>query len=149
MITHNYANTTNKGDNEAISIPSFLRNFQLPTKSLDERKATIGGSDICILAGGDEEKQTKLYHLKSGTLQPEDLSTVWAVMAGCATEDLNLAWFVGFASVEKPEVAIATLVEGVIPQDQVQGGLTATPIARDLLQAYFDKINNKLALGKN
>lgn len=93
MITHNYANTTNKGDNEAISIPSFLRNFQLPTKSLDERKATIGGSDICILAGGDEEKQTKLYHLKSGTLQPEDLSTVWAVMAGCATEDLNLAWF--------------------------------------------------------
>jgi hypothetical protein len=40
-------------------------------------------------------------------------------------------------------------VEGVIPQDQVQGGLTATPIARDLLQAYFDKKNNKLALGNN
>jgi penicillin-binding protein 2 len=63
--------------------------------------------------------------------------------------NLNLAWFVGFAPVENPEVAIATLVEGVIPQDQVQGGLTATPIARDLLQAYFDKKNNKLALGNN
>ena len=55
--------------------------------------------------------------------------------------NLNLAWFVGFAPVEKPEVAVATLVEGVIPQDQVQGGLTATPIARDLLQAYFEKKN--------
>ena len=63
--------------------------------------------------------------------------------------NLNLAWFVGFAPVEKPEVAIATLVEGVIPQDQVQGGLTATPIARDLLQAYFDQKNAKLVLSNN
>ncbi len=58
--------------------------------------------------------------------------------------NLNLAWFIGFAPVEKPEVAIATLVEGVIPQDNVQGGLTATPIARELLEAYFTKKNAKL-----
>ena len=63
--------------------------------------------------------------------------------------NLNLAWFVGFAPVEKPEVAVATLIEGVIPQDQVQGGLTATPIARDLLQAYFEKKNTKLAFDNN
>lgn len=63
--------------------------------------------------------------------------------------NLNLAWFVGFAPVDKPEVAVATLVEGVIPQDHVQGGLTATPIARDLLQAYFDQKNAKLAFGEN
>ena len=36
--------------------------------------------------------------------------------------NLNLAWFVGFAPVEKPEIAVATLVEGVIPQDHVQVG---------------------------
>jgi len=52
---------------------------------------------------------------------------------------LNLAWFVGFAPAEAPKVAIAVLVEGVIPQDQVQGGLTAAPIAKDLLSAYFAK----------
>jgi cell division protein FtsI/penicillin-binding protein 2 len=52
---------------------------------------------------------------------------------------LNLAWFVGFAPADSPKVAIAVLIEGVIPQDQVQGGLTATPIARDLLAAYFAK----------
>ena len=63
--------------------------------------------------------------------------------------NLNLAWFVGFAPVEKPEIAVATLVEGVIPQDHVQGGLTATPIARDLIQAYFEQKNAKLAFGKN
>ena len=58
---------------------------------------------------------------------------------------LNLAWFIGFAPVQKPEVAIAVLVEGIIPQDQIQGGLTATPVARDILQAYFDKQKQKLA----
>ncbi|HCZ03233.1 MAG TPA: hypothetical protein DHV39_07460 [Verrucomicrobiales bacterium] len=63
--------------------------------------------------------------------------------------NLNLAWFVGFAPVDEPEVAVATLVEGVIPQDHVQGGLTATPIARDLLQAYFDQKRAKLALDRN
>lgn len=63
--------------------------------------------------------------------------------------NLNLAWFVGFAPVDEPEVAVATLVEGVIPQDHVQGGLTATPIARDLLQAYFDQKSAKLVLDRN
>ncbi len=56
---------------------------------------------------------------------------------------LNLAWFIGFAPADDPQVAIAILVEGVIPQDQVQGGLTAAPIARDILSAYFAKYNNK------
>ena len=52
---------------------------------------------------------------------------------------LNLAWFNGFAPAHAPRVVVSVLIEGVIPQDQVQGGLTATPIARDLLAAYFSK----------
>ena len=59
---------------------------------------------------------------------------------------LSLAWFIGFAPVKNPQVAIAVLVEGVIPQDHIQGGLTATPVARDILQAYF---NNKIKIRQN
>jgi len=58
---------------------------------------------------------------------------------------LSLAWFIGFAPVKNPEVAIAVLIEGIVPQDHIQGGLTATPVAREILQAYFDKQNTKLA----
>ena len=93
MITHNYAHTTNKGDTETISIPSFLTNFKLSEQSLEERKTKIGGSDICVLASGSEEKQEKLYALKSGHIKPDDLTTVWAVIMGWATEDANLAFF--------------------------------------------------------
>ena len=58
---------------------------------------------------------------------------------------LNLAWFVGFAPAYAPRVAVSVLIEGVIPQDQVQGGLTATPIAKDLLAAYFTKYPDSLS----
>lgn len=59
---------------------------------------------------------------------------------------LNLAWFIGFAPVESPQVAVAVLIEGVVPQDNIQGGLTATPVAQKILQAYFDR-QNRLASG--
>ena len=58
---------------------------------------------------------------------------------------LNLAWFIGFAPVDSPEVAIAVLIEGIIPQDKIQGGLTATPVARDILKAYFESSGKGLA----
>ena len=58
---------------------------------------------------------------------------------------LSLAWFIGFAPLEKPEVAIAILIEGVVPQDNIQGGITATPVAQKILQAYFDKKKAGLA----
>ena len=63
--------------------------------------------------------------------------------------ELNLAWFIGFAPVKNPEVAIAVLVEGVIPQDHIQGGLTATPVAKDILSAYFTKYRTRLASSVN
>ena len=52
---------------------------------------------------------------------------------------LNLAWFIGFAPVENPQVAAAVLIEGVVPQDNIQGGLTATPVAQKIFQAYFER----------
>jgi penicillin-binding protein 2 len=50
---------------------------------------------------------------------------------------LNMAWFVGFAPVENPEIAIAVLVEGTDPNDNFAGGSTAGPIAREVFREYF------------
>ena len=62
--------------------------------------------------------------------------------------NLNLAWFVGFAPVEKPEVAVATLIEGVIPQDQVQGAYCNTNCKRFTSSLLREK-NTKLAFDSN
>ncbi|MFP6900127.1 MAG: penicillin-binding transpeptidase domain-containing protein, partial [Opitutales bacterium] len=52
---------------------------------------------------------------------------------------LSIAWFVAFAPQDNPEVAIVVLVEGTVPQDDVQGGLNAAPIAQNVLRKYFEQ----------
>ena len=104
--------------------------------SIEDMNAVINGMHDATVKG--TAKRCKLEGVevagKTGTAQWRNHNM-----------QLNLAWFIGFAPVQKPEVAIAVLVEGIIPQDQIQGGLTATPVARDILQAYFDKQKQKLA----
>lgn len=50
----------------------------------------------------------------------------------------TLAWFVGFAPVEDPRIAVAVMIEGV-PESEISvaGGATAAPVARALFEQYF------------
>ena len=52
---------------------------------------------------------------------------------------LNLAWFVGFAPVEKPEIAIAIMVEGDTPDETYAGGVYAAPVALAILRKWKEK----------
>lgn len=70
----------------------FFAKFQMDTKSLAERFGTVGGSDINVLASGDAEKINNLYLRKRGEIESDDLSTVWPVLMGHITEELNLEW---------------------------------------------------------
>ncbi|HYA45495.1 MAG TPA: penicillin-binding transpeptidase domain-containing protein, partial [Acidimicrobiales bacterium] len=47
------------------------------------------------------------------------------------------AWFVAFAPVPNPEIAVAVLVENQPAADEYQGGTIAAPVARALIQAYL------------
>jgi len=52
-------------------------------------------------------------------------------------KNLTLAWFVGFAPVDDPQIAVAVIVEGLKPGDRYAGGATAAPVARAVLEAFF------------
>ena len=52
-------------------------------------------------------------------------------------EDLTLAWFVGLAPMDDPELAIAVCIEGTDPNDNFHGGSTAAPVAKAVFDAYF------------
>ncbi len=97
---------------------------------LNEHKynAIIDGMHLATLNGTAKRCQIKGINIagKTGTAQWRNHNM-----------KLSLAWFIGFAPVEKPKVAVAVLVEGVIPQDHIQGGLTAAPIAKQMLEEYF------------
>ncbi|MEM7790718.1 MAG: penicillin-binding transpeptidase domain-containing protein [Verrucomicrobiota bacterium] len=53
-------------------------------------------------------------------------------------EDVNLAWFIGFAPVENPQIAVAIMVEGTSASDSFHGGSTAGPIAKDIFLKFIE-----------
>jgi penicillin-binding protein 2 len=52
---------------------------------------------------------------------------------------LNLAWFVCFAPAEKPEIAIAVMIEGDTPDETYAGGRYAAPVAQAVLKKWKEK----------
>jgi penicillin-binding protein 2 len=90
---------------------SLIRTLQSVVDSGTGRSAKL---DRVTLAG------------KSGTAQ------VWE-----RGEKRNVAWFVGFAPVENPKVAIAIAIQEQSKYDNYYGGKTAAPIARQILNFYF------------
>ena len=54
---------------------------------------------------------------------------------------INIAWFICFAPIEKPEIAIAVALEGDTPGEEFGGGRKASPVASAILKKYFEKKN--------
>ena len=51
----------------------------------------------------------------------------------------NAAWFICFAPLENPQVAIAVTIEGDTPGETFAGGREAAPVATAILRKYFEK----------
>lgn len=53
--------------------------------------------------------------------------------------NLSVAWFIGFAPVDDPQIAVAVCVQGSETDDNYTGGKTAGPLAKSILQSFFQK----------
>lgn len=58
---------------------------------------------------------------------------------------LNIAWFIGFAPVENPQIAIAVAIEGDTPGEETGGGLYAAPVAHAIFKTWFEQKNRPSA----
>lgn len=52
---------------------------------------------------------------------------------------IELAWFICFAPIEKPEIAIAVMIEGDTPDEAYAGGRYAAPVAQSILRKWKEK----------
>lgn len=52
---------------------------------------------------------------------------------------LNFAWFVGFVPVENPQLAVAIMIEGDVPNQDFGGGRHAAPVAGAIFKAWAEK----------
>jgi predicted phage-related endonuclease len=63
------------------------------TRTYENRRAFIGGSDARIIMGCDEAALIRLWREKRGEAEPQDLSGNLVVQLGAATENLNRSWY--------------------------------------------------------
>lgn len=59
---------------------------------------------------------------------------------------LNFAWFISFAPVEKPEIALAVMIEGDTPGEETGGGRYSAPVAHAIYQAWWEKKHRPAAM---
>jgi penicillin-binding protein 2 len=102
-----------------------------------QRAAILKGMEECTEEGGTASILTTVEALqvpgvriagKTGTAQ-----------INSPQGKVDEAWFICFAPLENPEIAIAVAVEGVIPGENFNGGREAAPIASAVLKKYFAK----------
>ena len=84
--------------------------------------------------------------LSNRKIYPEFKNLVIAGKTGTAQvpnpkggKQLNIAWFVGFAPADSPQIAIAVAMEGHVPGEEYGGGMIAAPIAGAILKAWVAK----------
>ncbi len=99
--------------------------------------ALVEGMVRCVNSGTGKSLKLVFKHNipvagKSGTAQKR------ATIDGKAGI-INFAWFICFAPADKPEVALAVMLEGDELDTEFGGGRYAGSVAGKILQAYFDK----------
>ena len=64
-------------------------------------------------------------------------------------EEVNLAWFVGFAPAEDPQIAVAVMIQGADASHSYHGGSTAGPVAKDLFLTAIEKYPERMGFPVN
>lgn len=76
---------------------------------------------------------------KTGTAQQPSCSSDEVAIFGSGCGRLPHAWFIGFAPVDNPSIAVAVLVErGGGKNEEATGGRIAAPIARRVIERFFE-----------
>jgi len=110
--------------------PHDLGGQPIPIRA-DQYQAIMDGMRECCAAGTGRLAQKKVDMPVSGKT-----GTAQIMING--TES-TIAWFICFAPSDDPHIAVAVMIEGTEPGDNLFGGSTSAPIAREVLQAWENK----------
>jgi penicillin-binding protein 2 len=101
----------------------------------EQYTALIAGMEACTVTGTAKVLQAPFMKIpslriagKTGTAQKQTPEGT-----------INFAWFICFAPVENPQIAIAIMIAGDTPGEETGGGRYAVPVAREILKKWHEK----------
>jgi len=135
--------------NEVYTKPTLIHRPNSPTQhseaiglTPDQRTALLAGMEGTTIFGTSKTINTlPLYHVperiaaKTGTAQKR-------VFKDGQLGNINFAWYICFAPLERPEIAVVVMLEGenfVSAGESFGGGGNAAPIANLVMKKYFEK----------
>jgi penicillin-binding protein 2 len=134
---------------ETFTTPTLRHDPKAPTQHHEsigltptQRAALLAGMEGCTQPPGTAKILTTIPALrvpgvriagKTGTAQKD------VYKDGKLLGKINFAWFICFAPAEKPEIAVAVMLEGDTIGEGYGGGDNAAPVASAILKKYFDK----------
>ncbi|MBW8781047.1 MAG: peptidoglycan glycosyltransferase [Verrucomicrobia bacterium] len=136
--------------NETITVPTLQHDPDRATQhsaptglSPEQRAAILEGMEACTLTGTAKVLESPFMKIpglriagKTGTAQKQT-----------AKGTINFAWFICFAPIEDPQIAIAVMAEGDVAGEEFAGGRYAVPIAHAILKKWNEKQGRTPAAG--
>ena len=139
---------------EAVTVPTLLHqpgrspSGNQPRVPLDlapqNYQAIVDGLERVVAVGTAKTARIEGIRIagKTGTAQKTRKNP-----ATGQVERINIAWFVAFAPVEKPEIAVVATLEGNEPDVEFGGGRFSGPVVKAIMQEYFAKKARRAAGG--
>ena len=98
-----------------------------------QRAVLLGGMEECTISG------TAKYLTRLQELRIPGLRIAGKTGTAQVSGKKNVGWFICFAPLENPEIAVAVTVEGDTAGETVGGGNFAAPTAQAVLKAWWEK----------
>ncbi|MCC5023038.1 MAG: peptidoglycan glycosyltransferase [Candidatus Synoicihabitans palmerolidicus] len=99
--------------------------------------AVLKGMEECTISGTSRTSFTTIREMQIPRLRVA--GKTGTAQKRTAKGTVNFAWFICFAPIERPQVAIAVIVEGDTPGEETGGGTYSAPVAHDILKLWADK----------
>jgi penicillin-binding protein 2 len=128
--------------NEIYTVPTLLHDPNRPTQhteaiglTADQRAVLLAGMEGCTGPTGTAK-----------SLSLPDMKIPGVRIAGKTGtsqygDHLNVAWFICFAPIENPQIAMAVAVRSDQPGENFQGGVYGALVADAILKKFFEKLN--------
>jgi penicillin-binding protein 2 len=131
---------------EVYTKPTIIHNPQAPTQHTasigltpPQRAALLTGMEGCTIYGTAKFLSLPRMKIPGVRIAGKTGTAQKRVVKDGQVGTINCAWFICFAPIEHPEIAIAVMIEGENLGENFGGGAYAMPVAHAILQKYFEK----------
>ena len=104
-----------------------------------QRAALLQGMEECTKYGTANFFSTSKMKIPGVRIAAKTGTAQKRVVKDGQVGTINCAWLICFAPVEKPEIAIAVMIEGGNLGETFGGGTYALPVAHAIMKKYFEK----------